>query len=145
MICNRLGHNPDGLDPTGNDLSHSSDSRPIPMMKLLTLMIPIALAGSALAAPPVKNPSRIEVSVTKRGFDPDSINVPANKPVTLVFTRKTDQTCTKAVVLELDDGKKIERELPLDKPVEIAVTFPKAGKLGYACSMDMAKGVIVVQ
>ncbi len=24
-------------------------------------------------------------------------------------------------------------------------TFPKAGKLGYACSMDMSKGVIVVQ
>ncbi len=45
----------------------------------------------------------------------------------------------------LDDGKKIERALPLDKPVEIAATFPKAGRLGYACSMDMAKGVIVVQ
>ena len=48
-------------------------------------------------------------------------------------------------MVTLDDGKKIERDLPLDKPVEIAVTFPKAGKLGYACSMDMTKGVIVVQ
>jgi hypothetical protein len=43
------------------------------------------------------------------------------------------------------DGKKLERDLPLDKPVEVAVTFPKAGKLGYACSMNMAKGVIFVQ
>ncbi|MEP7346805.1 MAG: cupredoxin domain-containing protein [Gemmatimonadaceae bacterium] len=118
---------------------------PVPMMKLFALLIPLALTGSALADVPAKTPSRIEVSVTKRGFDPDSINVPAKKPVTLVFTRKTDQTCTKSVVLTLDDGKKIERELPLDKPVEIAVTFPKAGKLGYACSMDMSKGVIVVQ
>lgn len=115
------------------------------MMKLFALMIPLALTGSALADAPAKNPSRIEVSVTKRGFDPDSINVPAKKPVTLVFTRKTEQTCTKSVVVTLDDGKKIERELPLDKPVEIAVTFPRAGKLGYACSMDMAKGIIVVQ
>ena len=83
--------------------------------------------------------------MTTHGFDPDAINVPAKKPVTLVFTRKTDQTCTKSVVLTLGDGKKVERELPLDKPVEVAVTFPKAGKLGYACSMNMTKGIIVVQ
>ncbi len=113
-------------------------------MKLLTLVLPFALAGSALADAPAKKPTRIEVSVTKRGFDPDSISVPAKTPVTLVFTRKTEQTCTKSVVITLGDGKKLERELPLDKPVEIAVTFPKAGKLGYACSMDMSKGVIVV-
>ena len=116
------------------------------MMKLLTLLLPVALAGSAMADTPAKSSSpRIEVSVTKRGFNPDTINVPAKKPVTLVFTRKTEQTCTKSVVLTMADGKKIERELPLDKPVEIAVTFPKAGKLGYACGMDMAKGIIVVE
>ena len=115
-------------------------------MKFLALLLPFALATSALAEVPVtKVAPRIEVSVTKRGFNPDTINVPANKPITLVFTRKTDETCTKSVVLKLDDGKKIERELPLDKAVEIAITFPKAGKLGYACNMDMAKGVIVVE
>lgn len=115
------------------------------MMKFSSVMILLALAGSALADAPANNPSRIDVAVTTRGFDPDSITVPANKPLTLVFTRKTDQTCAKTVVVTLDGGKKIERELPLDKPVEIAVTFPKAGKLAYACSMDMSKGVIVVQ
>lgn len=115
------------------------------MNKLLTLVLPFALAGAAYADAPGKPASRIEVSVTKRGFNPDTIKVPAKQPVTLVFTRKTEQTCTKSVVLKLDDGKKIEKELPLDKPVEIAVTFPKAGTLGYACSMDMAKGVITVE
>jgi plastocyanin domain-containing protein len=48
-------------------------------------------------------------------------------------------------VLTLEDGKQVERDLPLDKPVELAVTFPKAGKLGYACGMNMTKGIIVVQ
>jgi plastocyanin len=117
-------------------------------MKIRNLLFPVAIlfAGAASAdAPKAKDTSRIEISVTKRGFDPDAINVPAKKPVTLVFTRTTDQTCTKSVVLTLEDGKKVERDLPLDKPVELAVTFPKAGKLGYACSMDMAKGIIVVQ
>jgi plastocyanin domain-containing protein len=118
---------------------------PVSMKKLLALVLPLALTGSALADAPIKNTSRIEVAVTKQGFNPDSINVPANKPVTLVFTRKTDQTCAKSIVVNLDDGKKIERDLPLDKPVEIAVTFAKAGKLSYACSMGMTKGVIAVQ
>ena len=71
--------------------------------------------------------------------------MPAKTPVTLVFTRKTDATCAKTIVLTKDDGTTIERALPLDKPVELAVTFPKPGNLTYACSMNMVKGVIVVQ
>lgn len=109
----------------------------------LLLLLALVFGGSAFAEAPATK--RIEIAVTTHGFDPNEINVPAKKPLTLVFTRKTDQTCTKSVVLTLDDGKKIERELPLDKPVEVAVTFPKAGKLGYACSMNMSKGIIVVQ
>jgi plastocyanin domain-containing protein len=117
-------------------------------MKLRNLLFPVAVLFASAAsadAPKSKDPTRIEIAVTKRGFDPDEIKVPAKKAVTLVFTRTTDQTCTKSVVLTLEDGKKVEKDLPLDQPVELAVTFPKAGKLGYACSMDMAKGIIVVQ
>ena len=91
------------------------------------------------------DPSRIQISVTEKGFEPESVDVPVGKPVTLVFTRKTDKTCAKEVVLTMDDGKKIEKQLPLDTAVELAATFPKAGKLGYACGMDMVKGTIVVQ
>ena len=117
-------------------------------MKIRTILFPLAVlfAGAASAdAPKAKDSTRIEIAVTKRGFDPDEINVPAKKPVTLVFKRTTDQTCTKSVVLHLDDGKTIERALPLDKPVEVAVTFPKPGQVKYACSMGKTKGIIVVQ
>jgi plastocyanin domain-containing protein len=116
-------------------------------MMLRTLVVPLALfASTALAdTTPKTDSARIEIAVTRSGFEPGNISVPAKKPVKLVFTRKTDQTCTKSVVVTLDDGKKLERELPLDTPVELAVTFPKAGKLTYACSMDMIKGFVVVQ
>ena len=114
------------------------------MKTLLAVAMLVAVAAPSLAGPKQKN-VRLDIQVTEKGFEPDAINVPAKKPVTLVFTRKTDSTCTKSVVLKLDDGKKIEKELPLNKAVEIAVTFPKAGRLGYACSMDMNKGTIVVQ
>ncbi len=109
-----------------------------------TLVLVCALVTAAHADPKAA-PKRIEIAVTKKGFEPESIQVPANQQVTLVFTRKTAATCTKEIVVSLGNGKKIERALPLDTAVEIPVTFPKAGKLGYACGMDMNKGVIVVQ
>jgi plastocyanin domain-containing protein len=41
--------------------------------------------------------------------------------------------------------EKIEKTLPLNTPVEVAATFAKAGKLAYACGMDMVHGSITVQ
>ena len=88
--------------------------------------------------------ARVEIRVTSSGFTPDNIAVPAAKPVTLVFTRKTESTCAKTIVIPID-GKKIEKTLPLNEPVAVTVTFPKAGQVTYACSMDMVKGTLVVQ
>ncbi|CAN5917800.1 hypothetical protein BH11MYX2_BH11MYX2_04650 [soil metagenome] len=85
------------------------------------------------------------ISVTEKGFEPDNVKVPAAQPVTLVFDRKTDKTCAKEVVINVGDGKTIKKDLPLDKPVEVAVTFPKAGALTYSCGMDMLHGTLTVQ
>src|SRR6476620_6949354 len=107
-------------------LSRMSTVEPTAHMKIRTLLVPLALAfvGPAAADNAAPKPAaRIEISVTQAGFNPDKVSVPAKKPVTLVFTRKTEATCAKSVVLTMDDGKKIERALPLDKPVELAVTF----------------------
>ncbi|HEY4179996.1 MAG TPA: cupredoxin domain-containing protein [Kofleriaceae bacterium] len=114
------------------------------MKSLFALALLVGLVAPVAADTKPKD-LRVDIKVTEKGFEPGNINVPAKKPVTLVFTRKTEETCTKSVVISLDDGKKIERELPLDKPVEIAVTFPRAGHLAYACSMNMNKGTIVVE
>lgn len=100
---------------------------------------------TATATAPAPDSSRLEISVTEQGFEPDNAQVPAGKPVTLVFTRNTDNTCAKKVVVKMPDGNKLEKDLPLDQPVEIAATFPTAGTVGYACGMDMVKGTITVQ
>ena len=110
------------------------------MVRVLALLCMLGVAAADSA-----KPARFAIAITKNGFEPGSITVPAKTPVTLVFTRKTEATCTKTIVVTVEDGKTIERELPLDKPVEIAATFPKAGKLGYACTMNMNKGTIIVQ
>jgi plastocyanin domain-containing protein len=107
-----------------------------------SLLLVLALAGVALADAPS---SRIAITVSRRGFEPGEITVAAKKPVTLVFTRTTEATCAKTIIVVVDDKTTIEKPLPLDKAVEIPVTFPKAGKLSYGCSMDMVKGTITVQ
>lgn len=90
-------------------------------------------------------PARIEITVTDQGFRPEKVSVPAGEPVRLVFKRITDNTCAKEVVLQVGESNRIERELPLDQPVEVAVTFPTAGELKYTCGMNMLSGIIRVE
>jgi plastocyanin domain-containing protein len=115
-------------------------------LRILTALVLFASVSIVSAdTKPSPKPPRVDIRITPKGFEPESINVPARTPVTLVFVRTTEKTCTKSVVVSIDETKTIERELPLDKPVEIVATFPKAGKLGYTCSMKMNKGTIIVQ
>lgn len=115
-------------------------------MTKLILVVPFLLAACSKHQEVNTAPkSPYEIDITEKGFEPGDLAVPAGKPVTLVFQRKTDQTCAKQIVLDPGDGKKIEKDLPLNTPVEIAMTFPRAGKLSYACGMDMMKGTITVQ
>jgi plastocyanin domain-containing protein len=115
-------------------------------MKLL-VCIPLLLVACAKKDEPKPAPARAQyqIDVTEKGFEPGDLAVPAGKQVTIVFDRKTDATCAKQIVLDTGDGNKIQKDLPLNTPVEIAATFPKAGKLSYACGMDMMKGTITVQ
>ncbi len=122
------------------------NKRLIAIALALPFVLSIAACGKKDDAPSASQPSKpteptkLQISVTENGFEPESVEVPAGTPVTLVFTRKTDKTCAKEIVLTMDDGQKIEKQLPLDTPVELAATFPNAGKLGYACGMSMLKG-----
>src|SRR5690349_6726523 len=104
------------------------------MVKLaFTFLVALMVSCTAAHADAPAAAKRIAIAVTKKGFEPDNIKVPAGQPIALVFTRTTEQTCTKKVVVMVDEATKIQRDLPLDQPVEIAVTFPKPGKLSYAC------------
>jgi plastocyanin domain-containing protein len=119
-------------------------------MKMMMLGVLVASACSKSEPKATDNKpapttsDRIAISVTEKGFEPDNVSVPGGKPVTLVFTRKTDSTCATDVVIPVE-GTKIEKALPLNEAVAIEVTFPKAGQITYACGMDMVKGTVVVQ
>lgn len=82
----------------------------------------------------------IPINVNDAGYDPGQITATPGEKLELEFTRRSKGVCGEQV--KVDGGPVID--LPLDKPVKIAVTAPASGKLGFACGMDMMTGVIVV-
>ncbi|MBA3391403.1 MAG: cupredoxin domain-containing protein [Deltaproteobacteria bacterium] len=106
---------------------------------------PRAIGPSKTTAPAqAQAPTRVHITVTAAGFEPKTAKVRRGVPVTLVFERKFERTCASDVHFVVS-GKQIERKLPLDQRVEITTTFPDAGTITYACSMDMIKGSLVVE
>jgi plastocyanin domain-containing protein len=104
----------------------------------------IAAALLALAAcrgaPPEDAP--IAVTAGKNGFEPWKITARQGKPLTLVVTRTTDETCATEIVIP-EAG--IEQPLPLLRPVTITFTPARSGELRYSCAMKMFQGVIEVR
>jgi len=85
---------------------------------------------------------RVAITVTEKGFEPEVVTVTAGKPVTLVVTRTTAETCATELVMPAHG---INQPLPLGQAVEITFTPDKTGELTYACAMDMYKGKVVVR
>src|SRR5713101_3037922 len=99
-----------------------------------------SLTGCGRGSQPSAGPPKIEVAVTDNGFVPAVATVGKGRPVTLVITRKTDETCaTEAVFASLDK----RYDLPLNQPVRIEFPSGVTDTLRYACGMDMYKGMIV--
>ena len=126
------------------------------MRRRLALLLPLALAGAAAAAEPAGRqpaaapaakaapaPVRLQVSVTSEGFvvaQPRTLKV--GQPVTLVVTRSVERTCATDIVLK-EFG--ISRPLPLGTPVEVTFVPTRAGKVHFACAMDMVSGDLPVE
>jgi len=106
------------------------------------LLIAAALLGgcSRETAPASAGP-RVAITVGDRGFQPTEASVQAGRPVTVVFTRTSDNECGTQVIFPTLN---IRRDLPLNQPV--AVTFtPTTGTITFTCGMNMLRGSIVAR
>jgi plastocyanin domain-containing protein len=100
-------------------------------------------AAPAPAAEVKKTPRVVELKVTDKGFEPTPVTVKKGEPLRLRITRTTEETCAKDVIFP-DYG--IEKELPMNKAVEIDLTPTKDGKVKYGCSMGMMiAGVLIIE
>ncbi|HEX3762960.1 MAG TPA: cupredoxin domain-containing protein [Kofleriaceae bacterium] len=81
----------------------------------------------------------VAVDAGKEGYRPERIGGKPGEKLVLVFTRTYDAACISQ--LKTPDGKLVD--LPKGTPVEIPVTVPAAGEIGFACGMDMFHGAVV--
>lgn len=107
----------------------------------------IALASLAVVActhaPKAEEIPTFHITATQEGYLPSPIVVEKDKPVKLVVTRTTEDTCATWLVVP---GYGIEEKLPLNVPVEVTFTPNKSGELIYGCAMgQMVSGVILVK
>jgi len=84
---------------------------------------------------------RIEITANTEGYKPDKIMGKPGEKLMLVFTRTADSSC----ISQLVTPDKQTVDLPLNKPVEVAVTVPATGQVGFACGMDMFHGSVVAE
>jgi len=68
--------------------------------------------------------------------------VPRGQALTLVVTRKTDQTCAKEILIPALNER---RALPLNQAVRIDVPNGVADTLNYICGMYMLGGTIAAK
>ncbi|HEY0484057.1 MAG TPA: cupredoxin domain-containing protein [Kofleriaceae bacterium] len=84
---------------------------------------------------------RIAVEAGMKGYQPERIGGKPGEKLVLVFTRTADSTCI--AQLKTPEGKLVD--LPRGTPVEVAVTVPASGEVGFACGMDMFHGAVVAE
>jgi plastocyanin domain-containing protein len=91
-------------------------------------------AKPAAATAPAGVQSRVEVTVTEKGFEPEKIPARAGQPITLAITRKFERTCATEILFEGQEGK---TDLPLNKTVEVTYTPKSSGNVKFGCAMGM--------
>lgn len=84
----------------------------------------------------------VAVTVDAKGFTPSEVSATKGAPLSLVFTRTSDNTCAKEVVFP---DLKINQPLPLNQPVTISVPSETAHSYKFQCGMAMYTGSVVVR
>jgi plastocyanin domain-containing protein len=84
---------------------------------------------------------RIAIAANIEGYQPSRIGGKPGEKLTLVFTRTIDAACL--AQLKTPDGKLVD--LPKGQPVEVSVTVPATGEVGFACGMDMFHGAVIAE
>lgn len=84
----------------------------------------------------------VSIRVEANGFVPERFEVAAGRPVRLVVTRTTAQTC--ATAIQIPDLGIGPTDLPLNIPVVLRLTPKQPGSYTLTCGMNMLKGNLIV-
>lgn len=98
---------------------------------------PVATLSTGTVAPDGVRTVKVEAGM--EGYVPDTIPGKPGEKLVLVFTRTVEGECLSE--LKTPDGATVA--LPMNKPVEVALTVPASGSLTFTCGMKMFEGKIV--
>ncbi len=108
----------------------------------LSLVAVVCVSGCRARQEAPAAPREVQLTVTDRGFEPAQTVVKRGQFVTLVVTRKTDQTCATEIMIPRLNRREA---LPLDQPVRIEIAGGVADTLNFACGMNMLAGTLVAE
>lgn len=98
---------------------------------------------AAVAATPAGGSPVAEVTIrVDGGYSPNTVRVPAGRPVRLVFDRQDTSSCSEEVVFP-DFG--IRTYLPTGKKTVVELTPRAAGKYEFMCGMSMLRGTLIAE
>jgi hypothetical protein len=93
------------------------------------------------AATPI--PARaIRVKVTRHGFDPPTLEIPANRESTIAFTRDTTPNCGSEIVFP---ALGIRQKLTLGGTALVRLPAQPGGEIAFSCGMGMFRGMAVAR
>lgn len=96
---------------------------------------------ASASAPLAVSGRRVDIKVSKTGYEPGSVPLKANEPVTLVFTRVEATECGSEIAIP---SLRVRKPLPLNEPVAIEVKPAQPGNVEFTCGMNMMRGALVV-
>lgn len=97
--------------------------------------------SSGMAAAPVAQPNSYVVNVSKEGYSPAVLHLPAQRPVTLIWVTSGDACCARSVVIP---GLDYQAVLPAPGRTPLAIPAQKKNTvLNYSCSMGRRLGKLV--
>src|ERR1041385_9037853 len=97
------------------------------------IVVLVLVAGIVVYAQNKKTaaePQTAKITINEKGFEPSSITLKANVPAKITFLRTTNDTCATAIAIP---DYKIQKDIPLNKPVVVDLTPTKSGTVGFAC------------
>jgi plastocyanin domain-containing protein len=91
--------------------------------------------SAAITAEPIK------LTISKRGYEPKSIEVKRGQPVKLAIFREDEENCGEEIVFP---KLNIKKTLPVGEIVPVEFTPSESGEINFTCGMDMLRGKVVV-
>ena len=82
-----------------------------------------------------------KITVSKSGYEPESVDVRLGEKVSLAFYRADGDNCGGEVIFP---KQAIKKTLPVGETVLVEFTPTAAGEVTFACGMDMLKGKVVI-